>query len=90
MKRPVQITRADSTSLWHAIDAFEAQTRALPTVVFRDGTTPSADYIEHERALLLAAKKAWRKVEVLRKAGPDSGSLLFGFQVPPKAKGSDS
>lgn len=57
------LTKADTVALWHAVEAMVYQVRAMPEV---EGITP--EQIEAERARLLAAKRALRKVNAIRKA----------------------
>ena len=58
-----ELTKADTVALWHAVTALNYQGRAMPGI---DGITP--EMIEAERARLLAAKRALRKVNAIRKA----------------------
>jgi hypothetical protein len=70
LTRPEKLTKADTVALWHAVDSYGYAVRAMPDV---DGITP--DQIEAERARLLAAKRALRKVNKLRKEGAQLANL---------------
>lgn len=64
MKRdPSKLTKADTVALWYAVAAFDLCARAMKEMDF----TP--EQIEAERARVLAAKSALRKVNALRRAG---------------------
>lgn len=58
------LTKADTVALWYAVDAFGYSVRAMLGI---EGFTP--EQVESERARLIAAKRALRKVNKLRKEG---------------------
>jgi hypothetical protein len=66
MIRPItQLTKADTTALWYAVDAYGSMVHAmrdLPTCL-------SEAAIDKERQILLTAKRALRKVNAIRKTG---------------------
>ena len=58
-----KLSKADTVALWHAVDAYAYSVRAMSDI---DGITPET--LGAERSRLLAAKRALRKVNAIRKA----------------------
>lgn len=59
----VRLTKQDTTSLWHAVDAFKDMVRAMRDM---EGITP--DQVAAEEAKLASARRALTKVNAIRKA----------------------
>lgn len=59
-----KLTKADTVALWHAIDNAHLMARHMHEI---PGLTP--EQIQREKDLVAQAKRALRKVNVLRKAG---------------------
>lgn len=57
-----KLTKADTRALWHAVQGFRELVCAMRSEGF------SADVTEAERATVLAANRALRKVNAIRKA----------------------
>lgn len=68
--RSAALTKADTVALWHAVTALSYQVSAM-----REIETITPEQIEAERARLLAAKRALRKVNQLRKEGVQLANL---------------
>jgi len=65
MIRPIApLTKADTTALWYAVDAYSSMVRAMRDLPTR---LPEAS-IDKERQILLTAKRALRKVNAIRKS----------------------
>lgn len=59
------LTKLDTTSLWHAVEAFKDLVRAMRGM---DGITP--EQVAAEEAKLASARRALTKVNAIRKASP--------------------
>ncbi|MBU0917873.1 MAG: hypothetical protein KKD97_16125 [Gammaproteobacteria bacterium] len=59
------LTKSDTTSLWHAVEAFKDMVRAMRDM---EGITP--EQIAAEEAKLASARRALTKVNAFRKAQP--------------------
>jgi len=59
----VGLTKDDTRALWYAVEALGYQVAAMRDMDFTDEQRQS------ERALLLAAKRALRKANAIRKSG---------------------
>mgnify|MGYP000915251749 CR=1 FL=1 len=62
---PDRLTKQDTTSLWHAVDAYKDMVRAMRDM---EGITP--EQIAAEEAKLALARRALTKVNAIRKAQP--------------------
>lgn len=67
-KQDTTLTKADTVALWHAVDSYVLQVSVMPSMTLPDGSTFTAEQIAGEREKLLAAKRALRKVNAIRKA----------------------
>lgn len=59
------LTKMDTTSLWHAVEAFKDMVRAM-----RDMKDIAPELVAAEEARLAAARRALTKVNAIRKAQP--------------------
>lgn len=59
------LTKAETTALWHAVDALAFQVRVMPDMV----PPLSDECIASERKHLVTARRALRKVNELRRQG---------------------
>lgn len=62
MKQLTRLTKADTTALWHAVDAMSFAVRAMPSL-----EAITSEQIEAEKVRLTAARRALRKVNTIRK-----------------------
>ena len=63
----ITLTKADTVALWYAVDSYALQVQVMPSMTMPDGSKIAPEQIEAERARLLLAKRALRKVNALRK-----------------------
>lgn len=56
------LTKADTVALWHAVDDMGYMTRGM-----QDAPACTPEQIAQRKALLVAAKRALRKVNAIRK-----------------------
>lgn len=65
-----RLTKADTVALWHAVDAMVYQLRAMSDMNSEDPGKYTSELCAAERERMLAAKRALRKVNAIRKAQP--------------------
>ena len=65
-----KLTKADTVALWHAVDAMVCQLRAMSDLNREEPGKFTPELCAAEQERLLAAKRALRKVNAIRKAQP--------------------